>query len=196
MCHFHLCWWTVIVMTNEVYSPFLISFRNWIQSGPACHEPFSFKTWKTVFYMSHSRKCRDVWESRVWHKLFLWTLVPYSLLSSEIFLDSCEMLTKLSNEPKMSFSLELGVWSWIDICKIHKRGLFPIGNNEMWMIHTLVFMSFKIDRRLLEQCWWDQIILSNSVRRLMNLKMPFLSSFFNHACIQWNPQFIIGISTV
>jgi len=30
----------VIVMTNEVYSPFLISFRNWIQSGPACHEPF------------------------------------------------------------------------------------------------------------------------------------------------------------
>lgn len=86
-----------------------------------------FKTWRTIYYVSHSRKCRDVWESRVWFKLFLWTLVPYSLLSSEIFLDACEMLTKLSNEPKMSVSLELGVWSWIDICKIHKRGFFLLG---------------------------------------------------------------------
>lgn len=51
----------------------------------------------------------------------------YSLLSSEIFLDACEMLTKLSNEPKMSVSLQLGVWIRFDICKIHKRGFFLLG---------------------------------------------------------------------
>ena len=122
-----LCWWMVIVMTNEVYSPFLISFRNWIQSSPACHEPFLKDMEDNLLYVTFKEVSRRLRKLCLGQIIFMNIGTAYSLLSSEIFLDACEMLTKLSNEPKMSVSLQLGVWIQFDICKIHKRGFFLLG---------------------------------------------------------------------